>query len=155
MARMKVRNVCRGQGFSLIEALVGVAMFGIAFFALYSGLTYCCSNLQFSRENLRATEIMVRKLETIRLYSWQQVNDPTFLPRTFTATYDATPVGSSTAMNLTYKGTVEITNAPIVANYSDKLRLVTINLTWKTGKVTRSRSMQSLVAFSGLYYYVY
>lgn len=154
-ATMTVCVLHKGKGFSLIEAMIGVAMFGIAFFALYSGLTFCCTNLQFSQENLRATEIMVKKLEAIRLYSWEQVNDPTFLPRTFAATYDASPIGSSGSSRLTYQGTLEIGNAPITANYSDDLRLVTVNLSWQTGKVTRQRSMQSLVAFSGLYYYVY
>ena len=122
-------------------------------------ITFCYSNLQFTRENLRATQIMAAKLEAIRLYNWEQINDPSFLPRTFVATYASAPSSSGKNENrtaaTTYQGTITITNAPFSANYSDKLRLVTVDLTWTTGKNARQRSMQSLVTFSGLQTYVY
>ncbi len=147
-------------GFSLVEAMVGMAVFAICFFALYSGMTYCFSGLQFARENLRATQIMAEKLEVIRLYTLDQVDSTTFLPRTFTAYYTPSTAiilkkGVTAGAGIVYTGTVSVASAPITANYSDKLRLVTINLNWKTGNTPRQRSMQSFVTFGGLQSYVY
>lgn len=148
------------NGFSLIETLVAVAVVGVTFFALYSALTYCYSITRFARENLRATQIMVEKLEVIRLYNWEQLNDPAFLPKTFQATY--APVSAMTtsgnrpaATGPIYQGTVTVANAPMYANYSDKVRLVRVDLTWNTSGVQRRRSMETLVTFIGLHNYVY
>ncbi len=158
---MQLTKRSRRKAFSLVEVMVGAALFGVTFFALYSGITYAYSHLQYARENLRATQIMAAKLEAIRLYSWDQVNDPVFLPRTFTANYVNGVSGgkkgtvTTAAPEIIYQGTVQITNAPMSANYSDKLRLVKIDLTWKTGGTLRQRSMQSLVTYNGLYTYVY
>lgn len=146
--------------FSFVEIMVACAIFGVAFFALYSGITYCVSSLRFARENLRATQIMVEKLEAIRLYSWARLNDPTFVPKTFQATYTEAAAESkhgktAGSVGTIYNGTLSISNAPILANYGANMRLATVNLTWTTGRTARQRSMQTFITRDGLYNYVY
>lgn len=81
----------RQAGVTLIEALVSMGVFGISFFSLYAGMSMGFSVIGNARENLRATQIMVEKMETIRLYSWDQINTPGFIPETFSESYFPAP----------------------------------------------------------------
>src|SRR5947207_13330458 len=74
--------------FSLIEATVGMAVISTVVGAMLSGITSGTFTMRMARENLRATQIMLEKVETIRLYSWDQVNTAGFIPTNFTDTYD-------------------------------------------------------------------
>src|SRR5262245_30151305 len=78
----------RAAGFSLVEVTVGMAVIGTSAIALFSGFTSGFFTMQMARENLRATQIMLEKTETLRLYSWDQINTGGFIPATFTAPYD-------------------------------------------------------------------
>jgi len=90
----------------LIEVLVATAIIGVVFLCLYSGLAYGFTMIKFSRENQRATQILVEKMDTIRLYNWTQITDPNYVPRSFTNSYY--PAGGATACGTIYTGTVEI-----------------------------------------------
>src|SRR5256885_4625688 len=89
-------------GFSLVEVTVGMAVIGTAVVALFSGFTSGFFTMQMARENLRATQIMLEKTETLRLYSWDQVTTPGFIPLTFTAPYD--PNATNGVANIIYSG---------------------------------------------------
>src|SRR4051794_14998065 len=101
-------------GFSLVEATVGLAIFGIAAAALLVGVCSICSNVQAQKETLRASQIMTEKLDTLRLYSWTQLTTPGFITNTFQASYYPTnlAVGTNCASSpgVTYTGTLTITN---------------------------------------------
>src|SRR6266550_6085100 len=100
------RRAKAGSGaFTLMEVLVAVAIIGIQFVALYLGMTQGFGIVQVSRENLRATQILQEKMETIRLYTWDQITNNGFIPPTFTAAFY--PAGSQTNNNqgATYQGT--------------------------------------------------
>jgi hypothetical protein len=56
----------RTAAFSFIEVLVASAICGIMFLTLYAGFSSGFVILQLSRENLRGTQILQEKLETIR-----------------------------------------------------------------------------------------
>jgi len=162
IASKNQRHVTRTQSaFSLIEAVVGMAVFGITCLALYSGIASGYTTVQFARENLRAMQLLVEKMEVIRLYNWEQINEAGFIPTTFEAAYYPTPTAkkgkpdSQVSEGVTYYGKVTIANPPFSANYSSKLKLVTVDLTWTTGKIKRSRSLSTLVAFDGLQSYIY
>jgi len=51
------------------------------------GINFGMFNLQMSRENLRATQIMLEKVETLRVCNWDQLITPGYLPTNFTAYY--------------------------------------------------------------------
>ena len=50
---------------------------------------------------------------------------------------------------------VRITNAPVSAEYADKMRLVTVSLVWTNGNVARNRQMQTLISANGLQEYIF
>src|SRR5205807_1182296 len=84
----------RLAGFSLLEASIGMGVIGTVIGAMLSGITTGTLTMRMTRENLRATQIMLEKVETIRLYNWDQVTT-NFIPATFTNSYDPQSVAGS------------------------------------------------------------
>ena len=138
--------------FSLLETALGMGVIGTVVGAMLSGVTSGTFTMRMARENLRATQIMLEKVETIRLYSWSQVTSNGFIPTNFFATYD--PQGSPN-VGLTYTGTLSIVTAPITASYSNDMRQINVHLTWKTGNLLRNRDFSSFIARNGLQDYIY
>lgn len=141
------------MGFSLFEATMSMAIVGICSLALFSGFTSGFFNMQLARENLRATQIMLEKTETLRLYNWNQINSNGFVLPAFTNRYDPNALNGS--QGLTYTGTVTIGPAPLATSYSNQVRLVTVTLNWKTGGINRTRQFTTYIAQSGLQNYIY
>lgn len=142
-----------GLGFSLIEVMVGMMIAGIVITSLYASFSSGFAITESARENLRATQIMVEKMETVRLYTWDQINTPGFIPTSFTNYYAE---GSGTTnRGFKYFGRTSISNAPLGTSYSNDMKLVTIDLTWANGSQPRTRQMTSLVARYGLQAYIY
>ena len=145
----------RPGAFTLIEVMVAVAIIGVEFVSLYLGMTQGFAIIQLARENLRATQILQEKMETIRLYSWDQITTSGFIPTNFTAAFY--PAGSQTNQGAVYQGTVTITNAPVGASsgYGNDLKLVLVQVNWNSGRVQRQREMRTLVSQYGLHNYIY
>lgn len=159
---MKLKDLLRVQsrrqsgrvaGFSLFEATMSMAVVGICSLALFSGFTSGFFNIQLARENLRATQIMLEKTETLRLYNWDQINTPGFVPTNFVAKYD--PNAPSGSQGLTYTGTLIIGPAPLTTSYNADVRLVSVTLAWRTGGVNRNREFNTYIARNGLQNYIY
>ena len=143
----------RLRGFSLVEASIGMAVVGIVCVALYSGLTSGLATVRMSRENERATQIMSEKLDTIRLYSWDKIISPNFVPTDFTKAYDTNTKDGTTGT--TYRGRVAIGKAPLETPYSQNMRQVTVTVEWKSGALAQQRSMTTMVAKDGMQNYIY
>ncbi|MGZ5543871.1 MAG: type IV pilus modification PilV family protein, partial [Limisphaerales bacterium] len=77
------------SAFTLVEAMVGLAVVAFALVSLYAGITYGMSLTEVTRENLRATQLVLEKFETIRLYTWDQLNGVNgfVIPTGFTNSY--------------------------------------------------------------------
>ena len=146
-------------GATLIEAIVSMGVFGISFVSLYAGMSMSFSIIGNARENLRATQIMVEKTETIRLYSWDQINTAGFIPATFTEYYDPSSTSGGTTSNtsgVAYSGRVTIANGPSGHSYSADMKRATISVSWTSaGGRTHSRSMNTYVTRNGLQNYIY
>ena len=143
------------SGYTLIELLVAIAILGIVFVSLYAGFSAGFAIIKLARENLRATQIMQEKMETIRLYTWEQINAPGFIPTNFVDAFYIDPTDGSLKEGITYTGNVTIAAAPITETYAPDLRLVTIQIGWHSSGVNRTREMQTLVTKHGLQKYVY
>jgi prepilin-type N-terminal cleavage/methylation domain-containing protein len=158
--------------FTLVEVVVCIAIISLALVSLYGGISSGFSVINVARENLRGNQVLVEKLETIRLYNWDQINSNGFIPATFTAPFfpsvmtnivgtnsDGSPKYASYTNNygggLTYYGTVRITNAPFTTPYSTNLKMVTVSLTWTNGNIPRQRKMQTLISANGLQDYIF
>src|SRR5688572_25605266 len=152
-----VTTLRRSQAFSLVEAVVGMALLGLVCMALFSGLCNSTFSVQLARENLRATQIMAEKLDTIRLYSWKQLTNETYIRENFSAPLHAPdPLSPQTnSSSAVYNGSIFIETAPISEVYGKDMRLVTVELKWKTGRLQRSRSMSTLVSRYGIQKYVF
>ena len=147
-----MRNFRNNRAFSLVEALVAVLVLAISFVSLFAAFSTGFAGVEVSRENLRATQVLLEKLETIRLYSWTQINQSGFIPSTFTVPFN--PSTNATG-GFTFNGTVTITNSPVSEAYSDDLKLVTVQVNWTSARIARKAAMSTLVSRYGLQNYIY
>ena len=137
----------------MVELLVATAVLGIMFVSLYSGFSAGFAIIELARENLRATQILQEKMETIRLYTWDQINTAGFIPTNFVENFYS--VGTNSNAGLTYTGSVSIAQAPISTSYSNDLKSVNIQVRWRSAGITRTREMSTLVTRNGLQNYIY
>lgn len=153
----------RRDAFSLPEVLVSVVIVSVMFVSLYAGISQGFAIIDTARHNMRATQIMLEKVEVLRLFSWDQVTTPGYVPTQFSerlvpsnstnnvAIGNATALGSGT----TFYGTIRIEAPPVNDAYTNAMRLITISLTWTNGSVARNRSMQTLVAEYGIHEFIF
>jgi type II secretory pathway pseudopilin PulG len=142
------------SAFTLVEAVVASALAGILVLASLSGFSHGFASVKLQREYSRATQILLEKTELVHLYNWDQLtgNDlTTYVPTNFTAPFypDASNGG------LSYTGTALITTIPLTETYSNEMRMFTVTVSWKSGKVVRSRSMSTYVSHYGFQNYLY
>ena|SRR6185369_1085678 len=147
------RRTAPCAAFTLVELVVAMAVIGVVVVSLYGGITSGIGSVRMARENLRATQILVEKTEAIRLYRWDQITNSLFLPPTFSVPYDAT--STNTTNGVVYSGTVTVAAAPLGASYSNDMRLLTVQVTWTTGRLARKRQVSTYVCRTGLQNYVY
>ena len=136
-----------------MEVTIGMGVIGMTSIALFSGFTSGFFSMQLARENLRATQVMLEKTETLRLYTWDQVNSNGFIPRNFTNYYD--PHSTNGQSGAAYVGTMTITNVPFNNGYSPDMRMVTVDVNWSTGSLPRTRTFTTYVSRNGLQTYIY
>ncbi|MCX6902861.1 MAG: hypothetical protein NTW03_05180 [Verrucomicrobia bacterium] len=141
-----------GLAFTIVEVCFSMAMAAIMFIALYAGLESGFAMMRLARENTRATQIMIEKMETIRLYTWDQINSNGFIPNNFSVAYY--PMGGSNC-GVIYNGVLTITNVPFNTSYAGNMRKVIVTLNWQTGSTPRSRTLSTYVARYGLQNYIW
>jgi hypothetical protein len=120
--------------------------------ALFSGFTSGMFTMQMARENLRATQIMLEKMETLRLYSWDQLKT---MPahQTWDEKYD--PNAAAGAQGMNYRVNLYVEPVPLTTSYASDMKMVRVTLDWSTGTIKRSRSFSTYVAHNGLQTYIY
>ena len=157
---MKLRQknkqlTARGQSaFTLTEAVVSAGLAGIMFISLLGGFSSGFALIRGNRENSRATQILLEKMEMLRLYNWDQITGTdtnTFVPTNFTARFY--PESGNNGFLCT--GTVAMATAPIAETYASDLKSVKISLTWTSGNMAHARSMTTYVSKYGLQNYIY
>lgn len=128
------------RGFALIEIMIAGCILGMSVVSLYSGYSFGFSLIRVSQEDVRADQILLQKMETLRVYPWSQTAPGSgIIPTTFTI-----------SNGVVYNGRIAITPAPVSESYSNTLRQVTVSLNWISGGVTRSRSMTTFVSQNGI-----
>ncbi len=152
----------QATAYTLAEVMIAIFLISIMMISLYAGFYSGFAIAKLSRENLRATQIMVQKLEAVRIYNWKQVTNSTILKTSFVDYYDPTGTNNNT-YGAYYQGFVSVTtptNMP--ADYQDKMRSVTVTVYWtnylqkpNTNVIVRSRQMQTYVARYGMQDYIY
>jgi hypothetical protein len=142
--------------FSMVEVLMGVALIAVMFVSLYGGMTSGFAVTQLARENLRGTQIMLERMEGIRLYNWNQIVYSNMIPKNFTNYYYPL-AASGKSKGIPYVGTMAISGATLSpsASYSADMRTVTVSISWTNGAARRTRAMSTYVAKNGVQNYVY
>ena len=132
---------------------MAAGLIGVISVTLYIAIAQGFAATQVARENLRATQILQEKMETIRLYGWDQINVPGFIPVSFTNWYY--PAAPASDRGAVYLGTTVVTNTPLNSSYADEMKWVKVQITWTSNNIRRERSMQTFVSHYGLQNYVY
>lgn len=140
----------RCPGFTLVEVLFAMAIIGILIVTMYAAIANSASWVRVCQENETVTQILSEKMDTIRLYNWDQINSNGFVLTNFTVGIDPLQTNSRPY----YTGTVVIVQAPISETYKTDLRQVTVNVSWVSGSRPQTRSMSSFVTSYGLQSYV-
>ncbi len=146
----------RRGGFTITEVVVAVLVLATISTAYYLGISSCFSVVKTSQEDIRATQIMMQKLEAVRLCTWSELTN-----FSFREPYD--PSGSTNnTSGIYYFGTVAkgpATIIPNTASYQNNMCLVTVNLVWtnnaSTHPLVHNRQMQTLYARYGLQSYIW
>ena len=122
-----------------------------------SSINYGLCIMRQARENQRATQVMLEKLEAVRLYNWDQVTNAGFIPSGFTAAYD--PTSPTNRQGTVYYGSLSVTT-PIFTgtapNYAASIRQFNVSVSWTNiGGLAHTRSLSTYVAQNGVQNYVY
>lgn len=159
--RVQTSNSARrgDRAYTLAEVIVTVLVVAVMVITLYAGFSNGFRVVQITRENLRATQIMLEWMETVRLYTWSQVQSNAYVPPVFKDVYD--PSGLSTNSGGTkyvaYTHRQFATNVP--AAYSTNIFQFTVTLYWTNYQgakaIPQSRQMQTFIAKQGLQNYVF
>jgi Tfp pilus assembly protein PilV len=139
------------SGAALAEVVIATAILGISIAGIMAVIFSGFFIVGRTRENQRATQIILEKVETIRLYSWSQINSNGFIPATFSQLYDP-----QDSQGINYIGTFTIAPFPYETSYSTNMRQVTVTLRW-TGErnLQRDRTFVTYIAKDGVQNYIY
>lgn len=149
-------------GFTLVEVMVSIAIAGITVGVLFAGFSQGYSILRNTRDDLRATQILMQKTEAFRLFTWAQLAN---CPTTFTEYYNPSGLTNDSTGTIFY-GTINpvgvATNIPdnsVTALYKTNVHLITITLNWTnafSGKdLAHRRQMLTLNAIDGMQNYLF
>jgi type II secretory pathway pseudopilin PulG len=154
--KRKPRAKSLGHAFTLVEVLVAGVILATISLAYYGALSSGFSLVQSTREDLRATQILMQRVEAVRLCNWRQLADFTFREAYDPTASTATPAGTM------YYGTVTTNAASSITNntsYKPNMRLVTVTLSWTNYNTPRPQShmrqMQTEVARYGMQNYIW
>src|SRR5690242_15213005 len=93
-------------GFTLLECIMAISIGGIMFTGLYAGFTQGIRTMGVARQDLRATEIILQRLERVRLCSYSQVTDTSINPATSTEYYNPAAPTNGVPYTVTFSATV-------------------------------------------------
>lgn len=131
------------SGFTVVEAVVAMLVLLLLVGGLFAAFSFGFSTIKLSQEDERASQILLQKLETLRVYNWTNIINGYF-PTNFTVDY-------STNGGVQYDGAIAISPVPGAAeSYSNTLRQVTVSLSWVSTGVPRYREITTLVASNGI-----
>jgi prepilin-type N-terminal cleavage/methylation domain-containing protein len=148
----RTKATTAAAGFTLVESAVALAIGGIMLTSLYGCFASGFATVKTSRENTRATQILLTKMEAIRLCSYDQLTNAVYNPRTFAESFSPTGDANSSG-GVVYSGTFA-TSVPDVGTLPDSYRtnmtLVTVTLNWTSGQMQHTRTMQTYAARDGM-----
>jgi prepilin-type N-terminal cleavage/methylation domain-containing protein len=144
------RSLYSSAAFTLVEVMFAMVIVGFLVVALYAAIATSASWVRLCQENEAATQILSEKLDTIRLYNWDQIRSNGFIQTNFTVGID--PIQTNNTPY--YTGTVAIVTNAITETYKTGLVQVTVKLDWVSGNRPQTRSMTTFVNVYGIQSFV-
>jgi len=145
----------RSSGFTLAETMVAVLTGAVMLAALYASFAFGYGAVKLAREDLRATQILLQQMETLRLTSFSAIH-------TGASTDYFDPTGATNGCAGAVYSITIATNAPTSSDmpvqpvyYMNKMRKVTVTATWTNANQLRTRSLITYASQSGIQSYVY
>ena len=142
--------------FTLIETVVSLPIAAIALVSLYACFSEGFTVVGQSRENLRATQIMLKQLERIRVSPYNELTNTVYNPLTVTDYFDPTDQtngGGGTVYSVTLSPTVPAVGT-LPESYRTNMLLITIGISWNSGNVLHTNWMQTYSARNGIQSYL-
>ena len=144
----------RASGFTLAESMVAVAMGAVLLTALYGGITFSYGTIKLSREDLRATQVLVEQMEKLRLTPYANLgNFTTNIPfgNGSTGAFYTISIATAapTASDLVSPG---VSNPQVY--YTDSMLRITATATWTNSNIQRTRILQTFAAKKGIQGYI-
>ena len=151
-ATLQSRVQRSASGFTLAETIVATLAAAVMLLALYASFTFGFAMMRVTREDIRATQIIIQKMEAIRLQPYDLVAT---YPTNATAYFDEKNQASGNGGTV-YTVKFSATPGPTVLppTYRANVMLVTVTASWTSGNMPRSRSMRTYVARNGIQNYV-
>jgi Tfp pilus assembly protein PilV len=145
------------RAFTLVEVMIAAAITLVMFISFYAAMAAGVQTIQTARENLRATQIIVNRLDGIRLFTWDQLTDTTKFPTSFTENYYPNGLNGTTNCGIPYTGTVTITTPTLMSGYNANMYQITVQLSWISpyNNVQHTRQMSTYYARYGIQNYVF
>src|SRR5258706_3022214 len=130
MKLLKTETSASHCAYTIVEVMVSIFVIAIMMISLYGGFSAGFAVVKLSRENLRATQIMVQKMETIRLLNWSQIlNTNTYVQSAFTEYYNPAGTNDNT-YGVLYAGRVTTNAANVPAAYQNNMRAIVVTVFW-------------------------
>jgi prepilin-type N-terminal cleavage/methylation domain-containing protein len=155
----KTRAQKASRGFTLVETMVAIFVSAIMLSAHYLAFAAGFSIVAVTREDLRASQIMLQRMETIRLCSYGDLTNAVKYPPTVTQYYDEK--GQTNSRGAAYTVTHVAASALNSTNvnylppsYRSNMTEVTVGVSWKSGTKIRNRLMKTYVARYGVEKYI-
>lgn len=145
-----------GSGFTLIETVVSLPIAAIVLVSLYACFTQGFKVIGQERENLRASQIMLKQLERIRLSPYSQITNTLYNPRTLTDYFDPTDQpngGGGTVYTVTLTPSVPASGT-LPESYRTNMLLITVGISWTSSNLQHTNWMQTYVAQNGIQSYI-
>ena len=140
--------------FSLLEVMFAVVVVGISVITLFSAFAYGDRITQETRSNLRASQILLEKAETIRLYSWDQITVSNYIPTTvFIDKYN--PNNGAGSQGISYYVQMSYGPAPLATSYSNDMIQFTVTARWTNGFLPHYRQFTTYIARNGMQDYIW
>jgi hypothetical protein len=122
--------------------------------ALYASFTFGFGMMRVTREDIRATQIIIQKMEAIRVLPYDLVANPATFPTNTTAYFDESQNATNRGAVYTVKFTATPGPTVLPLTYRANVMLVTVSASWTSGNVPRTRSMKTYMARNGIQNYV-
>ena len=143
-------------GFTLVENAVALTIVSVMLTSMYGAFANGFTTLRTTRESQRATQIMLSRLERVRLCNYDQLTNTVYNPSTFSESFNPTDEAAGNG-GVTYSGTFTTSMPPntiIPDAYRTNMLLITVSVSWTSGSMNHTRSMMSYASRDGMESYV-